>query len=404
MSFSLADVEFLASEAGTRLLARLASEDLSDANTLSLLTRLRRDANPEQAGAALALARLRLKAVNKFGTDAAMLFFTREALEQSSDPLVRRWRARNPTGETQPLVDACCGIGSDALAYAAAKWDVLGLDIDPVRIEMARLNAAALGLPARFDVADVREDARLLSPHLFKIFYDPARRTDDGRRLYDVERYEPPLSLIHTWLARREAVQIEVKLSPGVEVAQVESYGGTLTFISVSGDLKEALLSTNWQSIEHPHLVREAVLLTEAGDYHWTHTGDADAPISEPSGWLIEPDPALIRAGLVQDAAMRFGGALLDESIAYITAERAPATPWGRAWQILDWIPFNLKKLRTYLRERGVGQVTVKKRGTAVTPEMLIPQLKLKGDASRTIVLTRFRGAQIVLICADYEP
>ncbi len=67
-------------------------------------------------------------------------------------------------------------------------------------------------------------------------------------------------------------------------------------------------------------------------------------------------------------------------------------------------MPFNLKKLRAYLREHHVGRVTVKKRGTAVTPESLIPQLKLKGDVSRTIVLTRFQGAQIVLICADIVP
>jgi hypothetical protein len=65
-------------------------------------------------------------------------------------------------------------------------------------------------------------------------------------------------------------------------------------------------------------------------------------------------------------------------------------------------MPFNLKKLRAYLRERNVGAVTVKKRGTAVTPEVLIPQLKLKGDESRTLVLTRCRSKQVVIICQDF--
>jgi hypothetical protein len=55
------------------------------------------------------------------------------------------------------------------------------------------------------------------------------------------------------------------------------------------------------------------------------------------------------------------------------------------------------------LREHSVGTVTVKKRGSAVTPEVLIPQLKLKGDQSRTLVLTRCQGQQIVMICQDYS-
>jgi hypothetical protein len=115
----------------------------------------------------------------------------------------------------------------------------------------------------------------------------------------------------------------------------------------------------------------------------------------------VEPDPAILRAGLVQDAAEKFNGFMLDETIAYFTTDRKPDSPWVRAWQILDWMPFNLKKLRAYLRERNVGNVTVKKRGSPLTPETLIPQLKLKGDESRTLVLTRLQGQPIVMICEN---
>jgi hypothetical protein len=126
------------------------------------------------------------------------------------------------------------------------------------------------------------------------------------------------------------------------------------------------------------------------------------ASIDTPRQWLVEPDPALIRAGLVADAAIRFGGALLDETIAYFSTDEKPESPWVRAWRILDWMPFNVKKLRAYLRERGVGSVTVKKRGTAVTPDELIAHLKLKGSESRTVVLTRCLSQQVVLVCEDF--
>jgi SAM-dependent methyltransferase len=387
MAITLSDVEFLASETGAELLERLASEDLSEADTLKLLTDLRRRVSPQQAGAALEMARLRLKAVEKFGDDARRMFFTREALEQASDPLVRRYRSRAARGKQ--ALDVCCGIGSDSLAMAQAGGDVLGLDMDPVRIAIARYNAAALGLAARFETADVRGDL----PDTDMAFFDPARRDETGRRIHDVEQYEPPLSLIRNW----RYPLIMVKLSPGVKMEQLASYGGGIEFISVNGDLKEALL---WLGSDFTGA--KATLLTDTGEYHWPSAlQQAASHLSEPRSWLVEPDPALLRATLVADVADAFRGCQLDETIAYFTTDEQPHSPWLRAWKILDWMPFHLKRLRIYLRERNVGNITVKKRGVAMTPEELTAALKLKGDEARTLVLTRCKGKPIVLICEN---
>jgi len=388
MTITSAQLTFLTSDAGSQLLDRLNHEDLSEANTLLLLSRLRRAYGGEEAGAALTLARLRLAAGDKFGADGARMFFTREALEQASDPLIRRWRAA--LVGSRAVVDVCCGIGSDALAFAQVSADVHGLDIDPVRVAMAQLNADALGLRATFEVADARDGV----PDCDFIFFDPARRTETGRRIYDVEAYQPPLSLVHTWGARSSCV----KLSPGVDKEQLGDFteDWRLDFISVQGNLKEANL---WR-ITSPGPTLRAVLLTEGEAHIWDNQGaHPDVPLSEPQAWLCEPDPALIRAELVQDVAAAYQGALLDETIAYFTTEYPPETPWVRGWAIEAWMPFNLKRLREYLRARDVGRVTVKKRGTAVTPDVLIPKLKLKGSHERMIVLTRLRGQQIAMIC-----
>lgn len=383
---SVDSLSFLTSPEGERLLGELAAEDLSRDNELRLLTQLRRRYAPADAAAALELAGLRRRAVAKFGGDAARLFFTASALEQASDPRARAYRAGVAAGRR--VVDACCGIGADALAMAQAGSEVIGLDIDPVRIAIARLNAAALGLSVQFEVADVRDG---LPPGDFT-FFDPARRDKQGRRRFHVEQYEPPLSIIKTWMQPLVAV----KLSPGVALDELRDYGGLVEFISVAGDLKEATL---WLGMGQG---RQATLLTSNGEaLHWHSDQPASAPVSEPRAWLVEPDPALLRAGLVGDLALALNGAQLDETIAYITADDCPQTPWARAWRILDWLPFNVKALRAYLRERGVGRVTVKKRGSAVTPETLIPQLKLKGDEARALVLTRVRGRQVVLVCEE---
>ncbi|MGO1315853.1 MAG: THUMP-like domain-containing protein, partial [Cellulomonadaceae bacterium] len=72
--------------------------------------------------------------------------------------------------------------------------------------------------------------------------------------------------------------------------------------------------------------------------------------------------------------------------------------PLARGYRVLDVMPFGLKRLRTYLRERGVGRLTIKKRGTAVVPEELRHRLDLAGPAEATIVLTRVAGAQQVIV------
>lgn len=378
---------------GAALLERLANEDLSDQNQLRLLTALRKDHAPELAGAALEQARLRLAAQPKFGAAADRMFFTRDALEQASDPLIRRARSRSAHGS---VIDVCCSIGSDTLAFAAAQGvtSAHGVDRDPLRIAIAQANAAMLEISARFEVRDVT--APDFTPTADLIFFDPARRDGQGKRIFDVERYQPPLGLIRRW----QAGQILVKLSPGVVLAQLEAYGGVVEFVSVDGDLKEALLYVD----DSPLATRARLLTADGGDHIWQRVGaPLEHIISPPRQWLIEPDPALIRAGMVADAALAWGASQLDETIAYLTADHPPVTVWARAWRVVDSLPFNVKTLRAWLRARNIGNVTVKKRGSPVTPEALMAQLKLRGDEHCTLVLTRHQDQPIVLIC-DEQP
>ncbi len=388
MPLTLNDLDFLASDAGQSVLTELAQNNLDDAQTLKLLTHLRRTLSPEQASAALTMARLRQKATAKFGEAAYQMFFTEEALQQASDPLVCRYRAQNYHAPL--MIDACCGIGTDTLAFAQAEGvrHIVGYDMDAVRIAIARYNAGILGIPASFEVRDV---VAPLSADV--IFFDPARR-DDGRRIFHPERYIPPLSTLNHWQASR----IVAKLSPGIDLDHLKSYVGGVEFISVQGQLKEALLI-----IGDDFTDRRAVLLTHEHTLTWQRATPPDVTIDAPRRWLVEPDPALIRAGLVEDAAEAFHGALLDPDIAYFTTDKKPVSPWVRSWEILDWLPFQLKRLKAYLRERGIGRLTIKKRGFPMSPEEIAARLKLKGEGEAVLVFTRHHDKPIVMVCAPFE-
>ncbi|CAM5291969.1 Class I SAM-dependent methyltransferase OS=Streptomyces rimosus subsp. rimosus (strain ATCC/ DSM 40260 / JCM 4667 / NRRL 2234) OX=1265868 GN=SRIM_018320 PE=4 SV=1 [Streptomyces rimosus subsp. rimosus] len=81
-----------------------------------------------------------------------------------------------------------------------------------------------------------------------------------------------------------------------------------------------------------------------------------------------------------------------------MTADEHRPTPYATAYEITDTLPFNVKKLKALLRERGVGIAVIKKRGSAVEPDDLRKKLKLSGPNSCVVFLTRVAGAPTMLL------
>ncbi|GAB4422154.1 MAG: methyltransferase domain-containing protein [Anaerolineae bacterium] len=391
--FSAQSLDFLLSPAGEAVLARLATQDLSDAQTLPLLDNLRRELSPEFASAALTLARLRQRASGKFSRAEAM-FFTPDALEQASGEVISTWRARRfAEGGYARIADLGCGIGGDTLALAAIPGaTVIGLDRDPVRLRLARANLRAYGRSADFLCADLRDPLPLAD--VPAAFFDPARR-DEGRRIFSVRDYLPPLDIIRSW----PFAALAVKLSPGVSLDELRPYlatGAGLEFVSAGGELKEAVLWSGALGFAGRRASR-----ADAGETLHP-TGAPPPPLSAPRAWLLEPDPAVIRAGLLGELAEHLGIALyrLDETIAYLTADVPVPSGWVRAWPVLDWLPFNLKRLRATLRARDIRRATIKKRGSPLTPAEALRLLRLEGESDEAvIVLTQVQGQHSALIC-----
>ncbi|MFD5765502.1 methyltransferase domain-containing protein [Streptomyces sp. NPDC127049] len=382
----LATFTALLAPEGQTLLAAL--RDYDPAQELAVASRLRRDHPVELVSAALGQARLRQRAVAKFGAeDAYRMYFTPNGVEQSTRATVGAYRAaRLKALGVGSVADLCSGIGGDALALARAGISVLAVDRDPLTAEVARANAAALGLADLIEVrrADVTEIDT--SPY-DAVFVDPARRGGRGR-IFDPEAYSPPLS----WAmeAARKAPHAALKIAPGIPHETVPDEAEA-EWISDGGDVKEAVL---WFGTEPG--ARRATLLPSGASL--TGRGLPDPAVRPVGRYLYEPDGAVIRAHLVAEAAEELGGGLIDPTIAYITADTLAPTPYASAYEITDELPFNLKKLKALLREREVGTLTVKKRGSAVEPEEIRRRVAPKGPNSATVLLTRVAGAPTMLI------
>ena len=108
--------------------------------------------------------------------------------------------------------------------------------------------------------------------------------------------------------------------------------------------------------------------------------------------YVLEPDGAAIRAGLVAHLASRAGATPLAPRIAYLTGPRLPGAdlaPFLRAWRVREVLPLHLKALRVRVREQGIGRLEIHRRGVDVSPDALRASLHLEGQAGETWLLTR---------------
>ncbi|CAM5444090.1 hypothetical protein SBADM41S_02106 [Streptomyces badius] len=189
--------------------------------------------------AALGQARLRQRAVAKFGAeDAYRMYFTPNGVEQATRTSVAAHRAARFAGlGVRSVADLCCGIGGDAIALARAGISVLAVDRDPLTAEVARANAEALGLGELIEVrcADVTE---IDTAPYDAVFVDPARRGGRGR-IFDPEAYSPPLSWATA--AALKAPRAALKIAPGIPHEAIGPEAEA-EWISDGGDVKEAVL------------------------------------------------------------------------------------------------------------------------------------------------------------------
>ena len=348
-----------------------------------------------------------------------------------------------------------------------------GIDTDPARLILAAANLAALQQnvsvslldPAatervvaalrQFAMSDPRapqiilEQADITAPVIQQrlasntydaIFLDPARRTANGERIFHISDYQPPLApLIERWLEAQESVPrggrtidagLGIKLSPGVDYAELDPYApgetSELEFISQRGALKEAVLwfgplRTHSRSTPPQPIRTRATILTNRSDAPTTLTGtiaddsaNEDAlRLPEVNDYLLEPDPAIIRAHLVADLARQSHAARLDPNIAYLVLPRAEIgqatsiVPCAQPYHIEAVLfPFSVKALRAAMQGRNIerGQVVIKKRGSPIDPQKLIQSLKLPAkivqddDESRPVSLSTPPGNATIII------
>ncbi|HET7196453.1 MAG TPA: class I SAM-dependent methyltransferase [Nocardioides sp.] len=384
---------WLLTDAGQELLGQASEAPREELKAQAQLRQVAPGSDEERAArvaAAIGQVTLRRKAAAKFGDDAAAMYFTPDGLEQATRATVAAHRAaRLAAASAGSVIDLGCGIGGDLLAFARAGITSAGIDVDPVRIEVARANLAALGLPGAVSVADA---TKVDTTPFDAAYVDPARRTGRGRT-FTIDDWTPPWAFVEQ-LMRRDTC---VKAAPGFPHARIPE-DVEAEWVSDSGEVKEAVLWSGRLATTR----RRATVIGQGGLATLTDEDDPGGSARDVGEFLYEPDGAVIRAGLVTAVAAGVKGGLVDDHIAYVTSDEAFRTPFARGFRVIETLPYREKALRAALRERNIGSLTIKKRGVGVVPEDLRKRLSLTGDEAATIVLTRARGHGIALLVESF--
>ncbi len=360
---------YLCSEAGAQALSRVDGFQLTDATRVSDIASIRRQFG-DRAPPLVETVLLRRRARAKFA-DPSKWLFTDDALQQATAQPVAEHRARRLTGAR--VHDVTCSVGTELAALENSAALVVGSDVDPVRLAMARHNVGDALLCRADALRPVTRDAVVLA--------DPARR-QSGRRRFAPRDLVPPLDRLLDVYRGRDLV---VKCAPGMDFGELGRLGfaGEIEVTSLGGSVREACL---WSSgLAEAGVRRRATMLD--GPEQVTDAEPDDCPVAAAGRWIVDPDGAVIRAGLVRHYAARHGLWQLDRDIAYLSGDRLPDAV--RGFEVLDEVGFSEKRLRQALVARDAGAAEILVRGVDVDPDALRGRLKLRGSERLSVVITR---------------
>lgn len=375
-----AELRLLLSTEGLALLERTESELGDRTDVVREVSRLRAAGHdPRLVAAVLTQARLRRRAKAKFGEFATSMLFTEAGLEQATRLRVAAHHAgRMRQAGIASVADLGCGIGADSLAFATLGLEVTAVERDEVTAAIAAYNLT----PWRASV--VHGDAMETAVDAEALWFDPARR-DERRRLSDPDDWSPSLDAVFARAAEQPA---GVKLAPGIDRSLLPA-DAEQQWVTDALETVEAVVWTG--RLARSGIARSALVLADSGAAELT--GDASHPEQGALGeFLYEPAGAVIRAELIGALAEQLSATAVSDGIAYLSGSAQAATPLAQGFRVRETMPLDERGIAKRLRELGIGELEIKKRGADIDPAAFRKRLKLTGDERATLFLTRVGG------------
>ncbi len=378
--------QFLVDDQGDSLLAAARECQPGDVAGIS---RLRKQWSADQVAAALELHEARRRAKGKF-ENADEIIADRIGVEQATGSGIARYKAqRLRASGVGTLTDLCCGIGGDAMAFAQT-MNTLGIDLDPLKVWMAGRNAGC---------ETTCGDALQTEIHSDAIHIDPARRDlQKGSREHAPSGWSPDGDALQALLARHP--NAAVKMGPGIDPENLpfRPHKSEVEFISMDGDLKQAILWTGSLSTGRNRATRcSADGQITLGSHQPEPAVVREARWSD--SWLHVPDPAIERARLLGLLCRDWELAEPVSGLGLLLSDKPARTPWLTPYRVVHQMSWRVDRIKDWLREHDAGQVEIRTRGRAINEvDSLRAEFSGDGDNSWTIFGLRLGSSRIAVV------
>ena len=278
-------------------------------------------------------------------------------------------------------------MGVDCWAFAQVATEVLYNEMQEGLMEATRLNFRELGVEnvqfscMKVEVGKVREVLDGFEPDV--VFLDPARRGEDGRKVFLIEECQPDVvGLLPELFGVSRFVM--VKLSPMADITMAckrLSHVKEVHVVAAGGECKELLfvMDREWEG-EHTVFVVENGSVMEIPGHPSTSSGTARDDVSasvistgaKRSGeiWLFEPGKALSKAGAF-DLPCRFGLTKLGVHTHLYTGGAVPEglEPFGKWFEVVEVLPLNNRTMKEAGKRWPQAEVTA--RNVPMTSDLL---------------------------------
>ncbi|MBR1678897.1 MAG: hypothetical protein IJ701_05535, partial [Bacteroidales bacterium] len=329
-------------------------------------------------------SRLRTK-VPEWYAVPSLVYPSRLSGEQCSSSETARYKASllakiRLEGEPSNLkvADLTGGMGVDCWAFAQVASEVLYNEVQEKLVKAAALNFRKLGMKnvrignGLVESGKVREVLDGFDPDV--IFLDPARRAEDGRKVFLIEECQPDVLGLLPELFRASR-HLLLKLSPMADITMACRRLGErvkeVHVVAAGGECKELLflLDREWSGpislfVAESGAVMEVPFGEDAG-------GGVRPVLPEAGALLFEPGKALLKAGAFNLPCVRFGLTKLGQHTHLYAGVSVPEElrPFGKVFEILEILPLNNRSMREIGKRFPKAEVTA--RNIPMTSELL---------------------------------
>jgi hypothetical protein len=311
------------------------------------------------------------------------------SLEQSSSEKTAMYKSEIMKGNK--FIDLTCGFGIDAYYLSRNFHEITLVEQNIELLDIVEHNWNVLERKATFINRKLEDFLEENNASFDVVYLDPARRDTQKNKVFLLEDLSPDILEIQDQLVS-VSKEVVIKLSPLIDLKYLVSVLPgifRIEIIAVKNDVKELVvfLSEEGQGEADCHCVN-----LDSGEpaftFRFGEEGNQAAEYGEPEKFIYIPNNAVLKAGVFNLIASKFGLKKLHPNTHLYTSDQKAGHFPGR---ILEMESIEAKQVQKK------GQFNIISKNYPLKPEEIRKKYNLKDGGENYLIFTQSRKGKIIL-------